>query len=87
MLPVAILVPMSKRVKLMIGQRLKQIRLRRNETQEQTAEVLGVNVRTYQKWERDNTSEMMSKHFNLFRFLGWGNSDAPDQDGDKGQKG
>lgn len=40
---------------------LKELRARKNETQVQTAEALGVSVQTYNAWEKDISNVSVSK--------------------------
>lgn len=40
---------------------LKELRARKNETQEQTARALGISVQTYNAWEKDISNVAISK--------------------------
>lgn len=40
---------------------LKELRARKNETQQQTAEALGVSPQTYNAWEKDISGVAISK--------------------------
>ncbi len=40
---------------------LKELRARKNETQQQTAEALGISTQTYNAWERDISNVAISK--------------------------
>lgn len=51
--------------------KLKELRARKNETQEDTAKALGVSLTTYNSWEKDVSNVAISKvskladHFNV----------------------
>lgn len=49
---------------------LKELRARKNETQEQTAEAMGVSVQTYNAWERDVSGVAISKVLRLAEHFG-----------------
>lgn len=49
---------------------LKELRARKNETQAQTAEALGVSVQTYNAWERDISNVAVSKVNAVARHFG-----------------
>ena len=40
---------------------LKELRARKNETQEQTAKALGISVQTYNAWEKDVSNVAIGK--------------------------
>lgn len=50
---------------------LKELRARKNETQQQSAKALGISVQTYNAWEQDISNVAISKvmkvadHFNV----------------------
>ena len=49
---------------------LKELRARKNETQVQTAEALGVSVQTYNAWEKDISNVAVSKVNAVARHFG-----------------
>lgn len=49
---------------------LKELRARKNETQAQTAEALGVSVQTYNAWEKDISNVAVSKVNAVARHFG-----------------
>ena len=49
---------------------LKELRARKNETQMQTAEALGVSVQTYNAWEKDISNVAVSKVNAVARHFG-----------------
>ena len=49
---------------------LKELRARKNETQAQTAEALGVSVQTYNAWEKDISNVAVSKVSAVARHFG-----------------
>ena len=40
---------------------LKELRARKNETQQQTADALGISIQTYNAWEKDISNVAISK--------------------------
>lgn len=40
---------------------LKELRARKNETQKQTADALGISIQTYNAWEKDISGVAISK--------------------------
>lgn len=50
---------------------LKELRARKNETQQQSAKALGISLQTYNAWEKDISNVAISKvmrvakHFNV----------------------
>ena len=49
---------------------LKELRARKNETQEQVASAIGVSVQTYNAWEKSISNVAVSKVNALARYFG-----------------
>lgn len=49
---------------------LKELRARKNETQETTARNLGISVQTYNAWEKDVSNVAVSKVYALAKYFG-----------------
>ncbi len=49
---------------------LKELRARKNETQHQVAEALGISVQTYNSWERNISNVAVSKVKALAEYFG-----------------
>lgn len=49
---------------------LKELRARKNETQEQTANALGISTQTYNSWEKSISNVAVSKVSALARHFG-----------------
>lgn len=49
---------------------LKELRARKNETQEETAKNLGISVQTYNAWEKDVSNVAVSKVYALAKYFG-----------------
>ena len=49
---------------------IKELRARKNETQPQSAEALGISVQTYNAWERDISNVAISKVMSVAEHFG-----------------
>jgi len=49
---------------------LKELRARKNETQQETANALGISVQTYNAWEQDVSNVAISKVMRLAEHFG-----------------
>lgn len=49
---------------------IKELRARKNETQQQSAEALGISVQTYNAWERDISNVAISKVMSVAEHFG-----------------
>lgn len=49
---------------------LKELRARKGETQQQTADALGVSVQTYNAWEQDVSNVAISKFIKIAKHFG-----------------
>lgn len=54
---------------------LKELRARKNETQQQSADALGVSVQTYNAWEQDISNVSISKVIRVAEHFGVALSD------------
>ena len=54
---------------------LKELRARKNETQEQVAKNLGISTQTYNAWERDISNVAVSKVMAVAKYFGVGLED------------
>ncbi len=49
---------------------LKELRARKNETQEEVAKNLGISIQTYNAWEKDISNIAVSKVYALAEYFG-----------------